>query len=510
MSAESSVSESKLVSNAILDKDIDALKELADDNETEVFSTLVFDSYEDKRIEELLLLEGIRFLKETEYETYEYSIDISLRDLNSNMFERKYDNDTYHSRGDIKRYQIESSKQPLKIHCYGGSYASTNEFPCVYISLMSRNSYLKLFFHNDSKIDKEAKDEIKFTLNTHSSGRCEPMCYEMINKDFNFYRYYVMKYIQRLHSRFPLIPYDKNIESKCIPIQVRISFMNDEYIEKSSIEIADINHSDFVDLAHSFLLKRLCERHVLNESIVSSMKKKMEIERIYYKLSELVAEDARLTRTVNSKKETLNSLIEDIGAKKRQLEQLDLKLINVHNELDAATSHFKQYQIVNEIKYELSFEQLSSEEKHLLECKHLHEYYIQFANDLKVYKFAFEHMRELSSKLENERQEVEKMKANLNSELEAKMKAREQELEKMKAQFDAECEAYELESTKWKTQQESKFARYQHQIDDYPSLKYQTETLRRENDKLKAQLKTLTAERDRYKTTVETMMSFKK
>ena len=508
MSTESSVSESKLVSNAILNKDIDTLKELADDNETEVFSTLVFDSYEDKRIEELLLLEGIRFLKETKYETYEYSIDISLRDLKPEMFENG--DDTCHNRSNIKRYQVENPKQPLKTGCRG-RYGSTNEFPCVYVSSMNRNLYLKLFHPNDSRIDKEAKDEVKFILSVQSyTNRCDSMYYEMVNKDFNFYRYYVMKYIQRLHSRYPLIPYDKNIESECIPIQVRISLMNDEYIEKSNIGIADIEHDDFVDLAHSFLLKRFCERHVLNESIVSSMKKKMEIERIYYKLSELVAEDVRLTKTVNSKKETLNSLIEDIGAKKRQLEQLDLKLINVHNELDAAASYFKQYQIANEIKYELSFEQLSFEEKHLLECKHLHEYYIQFANDLKVYKFTFEHMRELSSKLENERQEVEKMKANSNSELEAKMKAREQELEKKQAQFDAECEAYELESTKWKTQQESKFAKFQERIDNYESIKESRDALRKENDKLKAQLKSITTERDKYKTTIQTMMSFKK
>lgn len=238
-------------------------------------------------------------------------------------------------------------------------------------------------------------------------------------------------------------------------------------------------------------------------------------------ISELSSEDARLTREVNAKKEQLNSIIEDIAEKKRQLNSLDLKLVGVHNELDASISHLKQFSIANELEHERSFEQLSLEEKHLLECKHMHEFYVQNARELEIYKFAFDNMRELSQKLEQEREAFEKermtrkqeSKSSMRkreSEFNASMRKREQELESKQAQFDKDCEAYELESTKWKSQQESKFAKYQKQINEYESLKAKVSSQQSEIQRLKNELSKVTKERDRLKITIETITEYRK
>ena len=83
------------------------------------------------------------------------------------------------------------------------------------------------------------------------------------------------------------------------------------------------------------------------------------------------------------------------------------------------------------------------------------------------------------------------------------MRKREQELESKQAQFDKDCEAYELESTKWKSQQESKFAKYQKQINEYESLKAKVSTQQNE-------LSNVTKERDRLKITIETITEYRK
>ena len=39
----------------------------------------------------------------------------------------------------------------------------------------------------------------------------------------------------------------------------------------------------------------------------------------------------------------------------------------------------------------------------LVAAKQAHDYYLHFNNDLKVYRFSFEHMREIALKLEQEK-----------------------------------------------------------------------------------------------------------
>lgn len=83
-------------------------------------------------------------------------------------------------------------------------------------------------------------------------------------------------------------------------------------------------------------------------------------------------------------------------------------------------------------------------------------------------------------------------------------------MKEREAKFDRECESYEIESTKWKTQMESKFSQYQSRIDNYPGMKNERDRLERELTELKTVLAQTTKERDEFKTTIETFMKFRK
>ena len=210
------------------------------------------------------------------------------------------------------------------------------------------------------------------------------------------------------------------------------------------------------------------------------MKKKLEIERLYYHMKDLSIEDSKLTQEINVKREQLNTLNEVICSRKIKLSSIENRIINAQNELEASIQHLKSFEISNKIEQENSFLKLSTEEQHILECKYLHEYYIQNANELKIYRLAFENMREISMKLQREKEELEdwketeKMEEKIKAQ-EEEFKLREEEFQKMmkerEAEFDTDCESYEIESTKWKTQMKSKFSQYQSRIDKYPELK---------------------------------------
>lgn len=510
------MSEEKLVSKAILNCDIDSLRHAVEGKPNEVFSTLLFDSYDDKRIEELLILEAMNIVADfidehmpqlTFYDcTWRTMMPERVLDTNSKS---EYDKKVSEFRKSIN--ENSEKKEPIEYPEYVEKLISP-----IY-EYMTRS---KMFINNKFRI-------------------CE--CHNVCNGHNQLYRYLVCKHI--------VIAYCAKYESSQCNLYIyrfltneNVVFITTAFNEKQSqnygnrtteytfafernfIWGADSKLSSISKLGNaskSFLLKRMCERHALNESMVSQMKKSFEIERFYHRISELASEDARLTREVNAKKEQLNSIIEDIGEKKRQLNSLDLKLISVHNELDAAITHFKQLSIINELEHERSFEQLSLEEKHLLECKHMHEFYVQNARELEIYKFAFDNMRELSQKLEQEREEFEKERTackqecessikQRESEFNSSMRKREQELESKQSQFDKDCEAYELESTKWKSQQESKFAKYQKQINEYDSLKAKVSTQQNEIQRLKNELSKVTKERDRLKITIETITEYRK
>ncbi len=113
-------------------------------------------------------------------------------------------------------------------------------------------------------------------------------------------------------------------------------------------------------------------------------------------------------------------------------------------------------------------------------------------------------------KLEQEKKDFEEYKAKETKELEDKLSCQYDALRNEKLKFDEECEAYELESTKWKSMQESKFAKYQRQIDNYDRIVDERDRLEREVEKLNKELKLVTSERDRYRTTIETLSSFRK
>lgn len=99
-------------------------------------------------------------------------------------------------------------------------------------------------------------------------------------------------------------------------------------------------------------------------------------------------------------------------------------------------------------------------------------------------------LKSKEKQLNEDRQSFEDFKKDAEKKMEDREKA-----------FDEECQEYELESTKWKTNQESKFAEFQFKIDHYDELQdkcnEQTDeikTLKKEIEKLNNEL-TLTKKR---------------
>ena len=479
------------VSAAISSANFEALEQAVTGKDNEVFSTILFDSYDDKRIEELLLLEAIEFMKENPPQKQETKvidrIDLSKGTRHSicnpiNLSEWGLENELEFTSGYSNTISAGISSD-FNSGTYISSHVSAalilkNKVPLRTPRMLATKYILR---HRHGDIAQNVSIDFHKPYN-------EPIQFEVLNSPYNYVNYpeFVVEFFDDTYNT-----------NEHITGSIRLPI----YIKRSDVDgITD-------EECKEFLLKRICERHAMNETLVQSMKKKLEIERLYYKMKDLYDEDVKLTRTINSKHEQLNSLQEDICAKKVELNQLDMRILQAQNDLEALAYHRKQMELATEINNEVT---LLEDDKEALDAKRMHDYYVNFANDLKVYKFAFEHMREISMKLEQERKDFEEYKAKETKELEDKISRQYDALRDEKLKFDEDCEAYEEESTKWKSMQESKFAKYQRQIDNYDYVVDERDRLEREVEKLNKELKSVTSERDRYRTTIETLSSFRK
>lgn len=75
------------------------------------------------------------------------------------------------------------------------------------------------------------------------------------------------------------------------------------------------------------------------------------------------------------------------------------------------------------------------------------------------------------------------------------------DIESREKQFDKDCKQYEIELTKWKALQESKFSKYRKQIDNYDKLESKISKQQSEMTKLKKRLEQVT---------IETLTEYKK
>lgn len=487
------------ISKAILSRNFEDLKSAIDGEINEVHSTFLLGSYDDKRIEEMLFLEAFNWIDELMPDMiYHSGAHLGYNDLVSGP--KKAIGEVI-SENDYMVYDKSYREQLNIIQTHAKTFAKDTMLSKLLV-------YIKV---NHSKFIHERRFEFgKIAVVLHENGSSDftiyyngrtLMSYNISNSRYYFYSYYT--------SHNDIIEYNST----------RRFYILTE--ENKLIKTSVLYDPPAEPIEKTLLLKRLCERHALNEHMVSFMKKKLEIERLYYHMKDLSVEDSKLTQEINVKREQLNALNEDICSRKIELRSIEDRIIGVHNELEVSIKHLKSFEISNEIEYENTFQNLSTEQQHILECKNIHEYYIQNANDLKVYRLAFENMREISMELQREKEELEEWKAKESEKMEEKIKAQEEEIKrreeefqkKMKereAKFDADCESYEIESTKWKTQMESKFSQYQSRIDNYPELKDERDRLRQELTELKTVLAQTAKERDEFKTTIETFMKFRK
>ena len=490
------------VSKAILSGNFKELESAVEGKTNEVYSTILFDSYDDKRIEEMLFLEAFNWINELmPKHIYHSGAHLGYNDLVSvpkKAIGEQLSEDEY----DQYRQLFSKQRDIIATRCTETIIVDLNLLSLLLYITQNHSKYIHEKCFEFGKISFVLDESRPSDFSIRYNGRCVfsyNSCYSTHYYFYLPYTYYESDIWHESTSNSYILVEDNKLIYENVSRNVTVP----KPIEKS------------------LLLARLCERHALNEHIVSSMKKKLEIERLYYHMKDLALEDSKLTQEINAKREQLNTLNEDICSRKIELSSIENRIINAQNELEASIKHLKSFEISNEIEYENTFQKLSTEEQHILECKYLHEYYIQNANDLKIYRLAFENMRGISMDLQREREELEEWKATETEKMEEKIKVQEEEFKRKEAEFqkmmkereakfDADCESYEIESTKWKTQMESKFSQYQSRIDNYPELKDERDSLKQELAKLQSVLARTTKERDEFKTTIETLMMFRK
>lgn len=395
------------ISKAILSGNFKDLESAIDGEKNEVHSTLLFESYDDKRIEEMLFLEAFNWIEElTANMVYHSGAHLGYNDLVSGpkkAIGEEISADEYNQYCNLYDEQINIIQTHIK----------TIKDDLILPSLLV---YIK---ENHSKFIHEKRFEfgkISFVLDKGSS----------LDFEINYNGRTIMQYVSSRSSHYYFY-FQYSFHSDNI---WRDSTRGYILTEENKLDYRNVlyNHpTEPKPIEKTLLLARLCERHALNEHMVSSMKKKLEIERLYYHMKDLSVEDSKLTQEINSKREQLNALNEDICSRKIELRSIEDRIINVQNELEASVKHLKSFEISNEIEYENTFQNLSTEQQHILECKNIHEYYIQNANELKIYRLAFENMHEISMKLQREKDELEEWKAKESEKMEEKFKAQEEE-----------------------------------------------------------------------------------
>lgn len=259
-----------------------------------------------------------------------------------------------------------------------------------------------------------------------------------------------------------------------------------------------INYNFSQNFAQSkILVFSLYVRENFNKSdMCSFLERSLEITRLYYHLHELHDEENELTKRIAEKREILNSLSEDILARKLEMKKVEAKFIETQNELDRSIAHLKQFEISNEIAHEISFQRLSLEEQHLLEAKDLHEYYVHFADELKLYKLVFSNVDELAMKLMKEQAEKE---AEIKQR-EEELKAKEEVLEKANEEFKKTIEQFDSKMKKSVDNFEQKNKTI---VRDYPKYKSTCEKQAKEIESLKAQLTNEKRRADAFKQTID-------
>ena len=475
------------IAEAVVHKDFKSLQTLVEKSRDNVFDILEFDSFSDERLEKLLFLEGVKYLEDNPLKEYNYK--------------------------DEQVYKLERAERFLAFSVdLNNNYGLYQCSSTVYGQRTKDIANLRASTHQINFREMDGNNEFKLIIERLKIGLSRYYHYKLIDKSDQNYMFVLinelLKTMQKpkdFKSEYPkfeelLVPFNLSYT-----VQYKVNDLRLKETFDCPIEMTDYKTSDLQE-AREFLLKRVMSRSsTLIERMVEQMKRKFEIERIYFHLKDLYAEDSQLTRSINSKREQLNSLNEEILKKRLELDSVEMRIVNAGNELEKSIQHLKQFEISNEIEFENSFIKLSSEDQHLLECKHLHEYYIQNAEELQIYKFSFEHLEELSQKLQTSYERVSSLEDEMRQKMEEELQKERSTFEKYKSEeekriaeekaaFDKDCETYELESTKWKAYHESRFAKFQAKIDNYDSLDEECQEQKKEIKELKNRIQSL--ERD--------------
>ena len=249
------------------------------------------------------------------------------------------------------------------------------------------------------------------------------------------------------------------------------------------------------------VIDRLLEKHVVREQMFHEIEKKLEIEMLYHKLSELCEHEKIMSDEIEHKHHELHELDELIQNKRKELNDLEIQLMSTNSELDASSRQLKTLRLVNSLADDITLDNKNE----LSELTDIKYYYSLNPKEIELWKECYIHFDEIAQALENEKLEFEEYKDNELKLLKQQDDEQTVKFNKMQQDFDADCEKYEIESTKWKSQQESKYAKYEKQINEYDSLKLEIRKLNDENANLKRTNTKAIKERDELEIALKTL-----
>lgn len=249
------------------------------------------------------------------------------------------------------------------------------------------------------------------------------------------------------------------------------------------------------------VIDRLLEKHVVREQMFHEIEKKLEIDRLYHKMSELCEHEKVISDEIEHKQNELNELDELIQNKRKELNSLEIQLMSTNSELDASSRQLKTFQLVNSLANDMTIDNKNE----LSELTDIKYYYSLNPKEIELWKECYIHFDEIAQALENEKMGFEEYKKNEIELLKQQEDEQTAKFNKMQQDFDADCEKYEIESTKWKSQQESKYAKYEKQINEYDSLKLEIRKLNDENANLKRTNTKVIKERDELEIALKTL-----
>lgn len=457
----------KAVVDALINNDYQSMKRIFDKNEVneDVYGLMLLESADDKKLQAVFTLEAIKAVNDIIRRLHNFTVqEIDLSDFYPEIIEgREYPANALDGLKTIRDNHLASIRAKLNIQ---QSYELTRN-EAIFIRYLSQH--------------KPDNCPIEFPF--------ESVTVEYCREPFKYQEVAWRGYGNNRYCKFVID--DGRVLIHTATIQ--IIYPDDSLISES--------------LTRQEMLKLIGNKANKTLIMEEEMNKKLEIETLYNKMTDLYKEIETLNTAVADKKAELQEIESKITEKSNSLDDL----IQQATALDAYISELNEKKATlaeisnkeSEIKKidELTDELTKKDARYqrLLKISEKIDYYEKNAKELQLMRRSYNNMRDIAIRLHNGEESLARRIADFtatmnrkNDEFEKEMKQKRMEFEKEVSTRTASIEKrendyadlkaqMELENNKWR---DALRLQYQKEIDAYPILSERVEALKTENKQL--------------------------